>query len=186
MGARSKVRQATTTQPPPAPVRARPTVQSWPASQELHRRHHFILLQAWVPRRTTARAPSSLALALKPIEGHLSSVKRDVCFFHRNRAGCGLTTGVARSRRRSRASTIVLCPSTAPTALGLGLLGMLFFGDWAGRAQPEGPGLPFRQQFGSSAEAVQKQCGSSAEAVRKQFGSSAEAVRRSCGSSAEV
>ena len=35
------------------------------------------------------------------------------------------------------------------------------------RVFAEGGGLPFRQQCGSSAEAVRKQCGSSAEAVRK-------------------
>ena len=43
---------------------------------------------------------------------------------------------------------------------------------------PEGPGLPFRQQCGSSAEAVRKQCGSSAEKLRKQCGGNAERLRR--------
>ena len=41
----SKVRQTTATQPPPTPVLARPAAKSWPAHQELTRRHHFTLSQ---------------------------------------------------------------------------------------------------------------------------------------------
>ena len=50
-----KYTQATTTQPPPAPVlSAQPAVKSWTASQELTRRHHFALSQRW-PSHSNAR-----------------------------------------------------------------------------------------------------------------------------------
>ena len=55
------------------------------------------------------------------VPGHLL-VKRDMRFFHRNRAGYGLTTGVtARSHRRALRASTQCGPSTAPTAFGLRL-----------------------------------------------------------------
>ena len=50
-------------------------------------------------------------------EGHLSA-KGDVCLFHRNRAGYGVTTGMTQRRHRSlRASTISCCLVDKPRPL---------------------------------------------------------------------
>ena len=60
-------------------------------------------------------------------EGHLSA-KGDVCFFHRNRAGYGLTTGMTQRRHRSSRASTIPCSARrqAPAAFSLGLLGFLF------------------------------------------------------------
>ena len=78
----------------------------------LHSKTHRPPAVGLQPNRFIRKAAVARATRCR---GHLSA-KGDVCFFHRNRAGYGLTTGMTRQRHRSRASTTVPCPSTAPPA----------------------------------------------------------------------